>query len=409
MFTFNKYLTKNIMRKNLIIFFGLVLIFSACASSKESMTIVINKGLERAAVQSKKMAEKLIKDKEKLPRSTDEQGNLTTSDSKWWTSGFFPGTLWYIYEATGDSLYKKYAKEYTKRIESEQYTTDNHDVGFMLYCSYGNGFRLTKDPSYKSVLLNGAQSLSTRFKERVGLIRSWDDHKDKWDYPVIIDNMMNLELLAWASKNSDNPKYVDIAVKHADKTLKNHFREDYSSFHVVSYDTITGQVAKRNTNQGYADNSSWARGQAWGLYGFTEMFRETKDLKYLLHAENIAKYLLNHPNLPKDKVPYWDYNAPDIPNAKRDASAAAVMASALIELSQVTNDKVLSENCLTTAETILRTLTSDEYLADAGTNGLFVLKHSVGNMPINKEIDAPLSYADYYYVEALLRLKKLLS
>lgn len=397
------------MKKNLIIFLGLALIFSACSSPKESMSCVIKKGLDRAAIQSKKMAEKLINDKTKLPRSTDEQGNLTTSDSKWWTSGFFPGTLWYLYEATGDSLFKIYAKEYTKRIESEQYTTNNHDVGFMLYCSYGNGFRITKDQSYKSILLKGAESLSTRFNKNVGLIRSWDDHKDKWDYPVIIDNMMNLELLCWASKNSNSTKYLDIAVKHADKTLKNHFRNDYSSFHVVSYDTISGRVAKKNTNQGYADNSSWARGQAWGLYGFTMMYRETEDLKYLLLAENIAKYLLNHPNLPEDKIPYWDYNAPDIPNAKRDASAAAIMASAFIDLSQLTKDKTLSENCLSTSETILRTLTSDEYLAKAGTNGFFVLKHSVGNMPIKREIDAPLSYADYYYIEALLKLKKLLN
>jgi unsaturated chondroitin disaccharide hydrolase len=397
------------VKKNLIIFLGLALIFSACSSPKESMSCVIKKGLDRAAIQSKKMAEKLINDKTKLPRSTDEQGNLTTSDSKWWTSGFFPGTLWYLYEATGDSLFKIYAKEYTKRIESEQYTTNNHDVGFMLYCSYGNGFRITKDQSYKSILLKGAESLSTRFNKNVGLIRSWDDHKDKWDYPVIIDNMMNLELLCWASKNSNSTKYLDIAVKHADKTLKNHFRNDYSSFHVVSYDTISGRVAKKNTNQGYADNSSWARGQAWGLYGFTMMYRETEDLKYLLLAENIAKYLLNHPNLPEDKIPYWDYNAPDIPNAKRDASAAAIMASAFIDLSQLTKDKTLSENCLSTSETILRTLTSDEYLAKAGTNGFFVLKHSVGNMPIKREIDAPLSYADYYYIEALLKLKKLLN
>ena len=397
------------MKKNLIIFLGLALIFSACSSPKESMSCVIKKGLDRAAIQSKKMAEKLINDKDKLPRSTDEQGNLTTSDSKWWTSGFFPGTLWYLYEATGDNQFKTYAKEYTKRIESEQYTTNNHDVGFMLYCSYGNGFRITKDQSYKSVLLQGAESLSTRLNPKVGAIRSWDDHKDKWDYPVIIDNMMNLELLCWASKNSNSTKYLDIAVKHADKTLKNHFRDDYSSYHVVSYDTITGKVAKKNTNQGFADNSSWARGQAWGLYGYTMMFRETEDLKYLLLAENIAKYLINHPNLPKDKIPYWDYNAPDIPNAKRDASAAAIMASAFIDLSQLTKDKTLSENCLSTSETILRTLTSDEYLAKAGTNGFFVLKHSVGNMPIKREIDAPLSYADYYYVEALLKLKKLLN
>lgn len=254
--------------------------------------------------------------------------------------------------------------------------------------------------------MQGAESLSTRYHAGAGLIRSWDFNEDKWQYPVIIDNMMNLELLLWASKNSDSTKYKDIALKHADKTMKNHYRPDYSSYHVVSYDTITGGVEKKNTNQGYADESSWARGQAWGLYGYTMMYRETGIGRYLTMAENIANYLLSHKNMPADGIPYWDFDAPEIPNAERDASAAAIMASAFIELSTVTKDKKLSESCLRMAEKQLRTLSSDTYLAAPGTNAHFVLKHSVGNMPINAEVDVPLSYTDYYYVEALLRYKK---
>lgn len=399
------------MRKYFSIFICVLLtsILVSCSDDKkEDMSKVIEKGLARSAAQSKLMAESLLNEKELLPRSVDTEGKLSTSTSKWWTSGFFPGTLWYLYEATNDDAFKKYAEEYTKRIEKEQYTTDNHDVGFMLYCSFGNGLRLTNNQDYKPVLLQGAESLSTRYNPKVGVIKSWDEHNDKWEYPVIIDNMMNLELMSWASKNSDSTKYMKIAIEHADKTMKNHYRPDFSSYHVVGYNTETGNADKQNTNQGYSDESAWARGQAWGLYGYTMMYRETENLKYLLFAENIAKYLLNHPRLPEDKVPYWDFDDPTIPEAKRDASAAAIMASALIELGQLTKDKELSKQSLTTAETILRTLTSDEYLAEEGANSNFVLKHSVGNMPINIEIDVPLSYTDYYYVEALIRYKKML-
>jgi len=395
----------NVMRNLIFSMMCVVTVWSAC-TTQEPMENVIERGLERAVIQSKGMAEELSGKPDLLPRSMDKEGRLTTSDSRWWTSGFFPGTLWYLYEATGDSELKKYAEIYTQRVEREKNTTDNHDVGFMLYCSFGNGLRITGNQFYKSVLLQGAESLSTRYHAGAGLIRSWDFNEDKWQYPVIIDNMMNLELLLWASKNSDSTKYKDIALKHADKTMKNHYRPDYSSYHVVSYDTITGGVEKKNTNQGYADESSWARGQAWGLYGYTMMYRETGIGRYLTMAENIANYLLSHKNMPADGIPYWDFDAPEIPNAERDASAAAIMASAFIELSTVTKDKKLSESCLRMAEKQLRTLSSDTYLAAPGTNAHFVLKHSVGNMPINAEVDVPLSYTDYYYVEALLRYKK---
>lgn len=209
---------------------------------------------------------------------------------------------------------KAFAEDFTKRVEREQYTTDNHDVGFMLYCSFGNGLRLTGNEEYKKVLLQGSKSLSTRFRPQVGCIRSWDWNQKVWEYPVIIDNMMNLEMLMWASKNSSNPKFAEIAQSHADVTMKHHFRPDYSCYHVVSYDTISGQPEKKNTCQGYAHESSWARGQGWALYGYTMMYRETGEEKYLEHAVNIAKFIMNHPRLPEDKIPYWDFDAPNIPN-----------------------------------------------------------------------------------------------
>lgn len=385
----------------------LVILFTAIlmgCSRENEMDAVVEKGLSVSVEQSKRMAKSLWDQKTLLPRTLDGEGKLVTSDSKWWTSGFFPGVLWRLYEATGDTLLKHYARDYTLRVEKEQYNKGNHDVGFMLYCSFGNGYRLTGDEKYKKVLLKGAESLSTRYKDHIGLIRSWDFNKAVWQYPVIIDNMMNLELLEWASKNSGNSRMAEIARSHADLTMKNHFRPDYSCWHVVSYDTITGQPEKKHTRQGYSHESSWSRGEAWALYGYAMMYRETRQVRYLAQAKNIANYILTHPRMPDDGIPYWDYDAPDIPDAYRDASAGAIMASAFIELSTLTDGK-LSQEYLAMAEKQLKTLTSPEYLAEPGTNGNFILKHSVGSLTEHSEVDVPLTYADYYYVEALLRYR----
>jgi len=333
---------------------------------------------------------------------------MTISDSRWWTSGFFPGVLWYLYEDGHDLTILKYARKYTARVEREKYTTDNHDVGFMLNCSFGNGFRLTGDSAYIQVLLTGAKSLSTRYNAKVGLIRSWDFNKDKWQYPVIIDNMMNLELLLRASKISGDSFYQNIAISHANKTKEHHYRTDFSCYHVVSYDSITGLPHKKQTHQGFADESAWSRGQAWGLYGYTFMYRETLDKQYLEQAKQIASFMISHPNMPADYIPYWDYNAPGIPNEPRDASAASLMASALIELSGFVDDE-LSDQYLQVAEKQIRTLASPAYTAKLSENGDFILMHGTGSKPHNSEVDVPLTYADYYYVEALLRYKKYLN
>lgn len=389
-----------------IVFTGVLLTFTAYGQSQElSMDEVISIGLNRASEQAIAMAQSLENKNGLLPKSIDTEGKLITSDSRWWCSGFFPGELWYLYEQTKDPKLKAYAEMFTDRVEREKYTTDNHDVGFMLYCSFGNGLRVTGTERYKEVLLTGAKSLSTRFNDKIGVIKSWDGHQAKWQYPVIIDNMMNLELLMWTARKSGDKRFERIAKSHADVTIKNHFRSDYSTFHVVSYDTITGLPHAKQTAQGASDVSAWSRGQAWGLYGYTMMYRETGDQRYLDQAKHIASFIINHPKLPADKVPYWDFNAPGIPNVPRDASAAAVMASALIELSHFDKSN-FGKQCLLIAEKQVRTLTSPEYLADKGTNGNFLLKHSTGSYPHNSEVDVPLTYADYYYVEALTRLKK---
>lgn len=371
------------------------------------MMDVVNQGLTRARQQALLMAKTLESKDGQLPRTTKD-GKLVTSDYSWWCCGFFPGELWYLYENTPDSELRRYAELYTKRCEPVQFLTNSHDVGFMLYCSYGNGLRLTDNKAYERVLLRGARSLSTRYNPHIGLIRSWDWNTAQWQYPVIIDNMMNLELLMWASKDSGEKRFRDIAISHADKTMKNHFRKDYSCYHVVSYDTLTAKPHCKQTHQGYADESDWARGQAWALYGYTMMYRETQLKRYLKQAKHVAKFLMTHPNMPADKIPYWDLKAPDIPNAKRDASAGAVMASALIELGQQVGG-TFGQQCIDFASEQLRTLTSPGYLAPVGTNGDFALMHSVGSLPGNSEVDVPLSYADYYYVEALTRMKRLLN
>jgi unsaturated chondroitin disaccharide hydrolase len=338
-----------------------------------------------------------------MPRSfTNDTLRTCTSDN--WVAGFYPGTLLYLYENTKDKAFYNEALHKIKLMDKEQHNTGTHDLGFMMYCSYGNLNRITPDNQYKQVLINSARSLATRFNPKVGCIRSWGRSDDTTSFRVIIDNMMNLELLMWAAKTTGDKTLSDIAVTHANTTMKNHFRPNYSSYHVIVYNPKTGAVMAKQTAQGAADESAWARGQSWGLYGYTMMYRETKDKRYLDQAQKIAAFILNNPHLPSDKIPYWDYDAPGIPNTYRDASAAAVMASALIELSSFSS-AALASSYMGTAKTILRTLSSPEYKARIGENGGFILKHSVAHFPKNTEVDSPLPYADYYYAEAMMRLR----
>lgn len=336
------------------------------------------------------------------PRTLDS-GKLRLVSSRDWTSGFLPGELWFLYEYTGKPEWKTEAERYTANIEREKTNGGTHDMGFKVYCSFGTGYRLTGDAHYKNVIIESAKTLSNRFNKTAGVIKSWDN-RTKWKYPVIIDNMMNLELLFAATQLTGDSSFYNIAVSHANTTMKNHFRNDFSSWHVVDYDTITGAVTQKTTHQGYADGSAWSRGQAWGLYGYTMCYRFTKDPRYLEHAQRIALYMMLHKNFPADLVPYYDFDAPGIPNEPKDASAAAVMASALFELSQYS--KKSGKEFRKLATSIVKSLTGN-YRSAIGENRGFLLVHSTGSKPSNSEVDVPLSYADYYYLEALLRLKKI--
>jgi len=346
----------------------------------------------------------------RLPRTVENNKIHWTDEYDYidWTEGFFPGTCWYMYEFTDNTKWRNAAEQLQSLFEDDKLLKRSHDLGFIFNSSYGNGYRITKNEKYKDVLIEAAKSLSTRFNPKVGLIQSWDVVDGNWqsfrgwEYPVIIDNMMNLELLFNAFEITADSSFYKIAVSHADKTLKNHFREDNSCYHVVDYSTTTGEVRSKQTAQGYSDDSDWVRGQAWALYGYTMCYRFTKDKRYTDQAEKVVRFILNHSETPADLIPYWDYDAPNKETQPRDASAAAVIASALIELSQY-SDINYTEN----ATQILRSLASPEYMARIGTNHNFLLMHSTGSIPHKSEIDAPLNYADYYFVEALLRLKEI--
>lgn len=373
-----------------------VLSLSAWGQSK----IDVKKEFEFAAKQYEGMLAS-HPDITKFPQSTNPDGTPRDMKSSWWCSGFFGGSLWYIYEFNKAPQWKEAAHKWTVAVEQEQYNKGTHDLGFMIYCPFGNGYRLTKNEAYKPVMLTGAQSLATRFDPKVGLIKSWNSFKGGYNYPVIIDNMMNLEFLFWAAKESGNKDLYNLCITHADNTMKHHYRPDHSAYHVLCYGP-NGEVLAKKNHQGAFDESSWSRGQSWGMYGYTVMYRETKDQKYLDHARNIADYLLSHPNMPADKVPYWDYNKP---GEERDASAGAILASGLLELSTYGGKN--AKNYYNTAVTILESLSKPPYKAELGKNNHFILQHSVGHKLGNSEIDVPLVYADYYYLEGLLRYQAL--
>ncbi|RUT72312.1 glucuronyl hydrolase [Flavobacterium cupreum] len=383
---------------------GFALLATACKSGINSQTKNTSATASTLLETRYKMLLEYPVDSMSMPRSMNLKSSLIKKvPSRDWTSGFFAGNLWQLYRLTGNSEYKKQAEKWTPFSKKESVNSGSHDVGFKVYCAFGEGLKVEDNADYKKTIIKGAETLCTRFNEKTGAIRSWDFNKDIWEYPVIIDNMMNLELLFEATKLSGNKKFHDIAVKHANTTLKNQFRTDNSCYHVIDYNPDTGAVRKKTTLQGYNDDSVWARGQAWAVYGFTMSYRYTKDPAYLKQAEATAQFFMTNKDLPEDGIPYWDFKDPSIPNAARDVSAATVMASALYELYGYTQNK----SYLTYADKVITTLQSDNYIVNPKINAPFILDHSTGNWPKKDEIDEPIIYADYYFLEALLRKKEL--
>lgn len=403
-------------RKNILLVPLFTALVTACGSIEKS---IVPYAFDRAEQQYSAML-KVLPTPTAYPRSTDKDGKLQTTPLNDWTEGFFAGSLWYIYEYDQKEEWKQQAIQWTEALESLKKQTAHHDIGFLIYCSFGNAHRLTENETYKHIIIEAANSLCTRFSEKTGCIKSWNyrkswNGKDEWFYPVIIDNVMNLELLYFASKVTGNPRYAQIANTHASTTAREQFRTDYSCYHVVNYDPETGKALHKQTCQGFADNSAWARGQAWAIYGYTMAYRETQNPEFLKVAQKAAEFWINHPRLPQDGIPYWDFNAgqkgytPDwnydathpkeIP---RDASAAAITASALFELYKYVDEKS-GKRLYNVAVKTLQSLATPEYLAAPETNANFLLRHCVGGLPYDSEVDVPLVYADYYFLEALHR------
>lgn len=398
-----------------LFFIGLLIFTVGCKNSKgkditaaeKAVSIDLNQQINDCETQLEIAVPKLT-DLTKHPRLIETNGTEwkeVTNNKLVWTSGFYPGILWYAYQVTGNERWKNEAIKRTEVFEEYKNITEHHDIGFMMFPAYGNGYEIGGKKEYKDVLLASAKSLASRFNPKVGTIRSWSNKMHpRWQQHItIIDNMLNLELLFWAAKHGGDSKYYDIAVKHAETTMKNHFRPDLTSWHVIEYDSISGAILNRHTKQGYADDSRWSRGQAWGVYGYTMVYKETKDKKFLEFAQKITDKYLSM--LPEDMVPCWDFDVANDPKEEKDASAAAVVASALLDLSTFVESKEDQERYYNAALKMLKSLGSDKY-SGVGKADSFLL-HSTGAKSLGHEIDVALIYADYYYIEALSRLQKM--
>lgn len=395
------------IRTSLIL--GFVAIITTCCQSIDQMFDTeaslkyCSKQVNRT-LKELKPADYVMMPRNIAENKTEWQCNKVTKEE--WCSGFWPGILWFDYEYTGDKAILEVAKRYTSSLEFFSNTPAyDHDLGFLLFNSYGNGYRITGDTTYRNILLKSADTLATLFNPNVGTILSWprEVEGNGWPHNTIMDNMINLELLFWASKNGGDKTLAEIAVSHANKTMQNQFRKDYTSYHVAVYDTVTGKFINCVTHQGYSDSSMWSRGQAWAIYGFTMVYRETRNPEYLDFVQKIADVYIER--LPEDMVPYWDFDDPEIPKAPRDASAAAITASALIELSTFFNDSIKVEKYRGAALKMLESLSSKEYRSGNGKPSF--LLHSTGHKPKGSEVDASIIYADYYYFEALLKYRKI--
>ena len=391
----------NNLRKSISLMAAVTMI-AACANTGKKD--IIGENIQNAEVQLSALCEESQKDDTLRIPQKYQNGKVDFVSIYDWVSGFPAGEFWYMYDLTKDEKWADEATKFTEVLAPVQFYTGNHDVGFMINDSYGLGLKYKNREEYVPVIINTAKSLITRYKPNAKIIQSWNANPKKgWVCPVIIDNMMNLELLFNATELSGDSTYYRIAVEHAETTMKNHFRNDYSTWHVVDYDPETGAVRGKYTAQGYSDESAWARGQAWGLYGYTAAYRHTHIQKFLDQAEKIENFIFTNKNMPEDLVPYWDYDCPDIPNTPRDASSASIMASALYDLYSITG----KEDYLKKADKIIESLSSPAYRAEHGTNGGFILMHSVTNFPANAGVDVPLNYADYYFLEALIRKRDL--
>lgn len=390
------------MKKSLLLLFACCGILLMGCSTPQTW---LDEALDYCVAQSERALDELQPlDFQASPRNiapNEHHWSMRPVSKELWTEGFWPGILWYCYEQSQHEPLREAAEGYTEALGFlSEIPAYDHDLGFIIFCSYGNGYRLTERADYQAKIVAIAERITELYNPEVGTLLSWPREVATFGgHNTIMDNMINLETLFWASEVSGNKRYAEIARSHADTTMKYHFREDGSSYHVAVYNAETGAFLRGCTHQGYADSSMWARGQAWAIYGYTMCYRFTKEERYRDMACKAADCYLNR--LPEDRIPYWDFDDPRIPNAPRDASAAAVVASALIELATYVEGEQ-GATYLNEAEQMLSELNSNYR---AGEQSPAFLLHSTGHHPAGSEIDYSIVYADYYYIEALLRLK----
>ncbi len=381
----------------------LVVLQVACGTASTEVTLNPDAQLQMSAEKVKATAMKMSQYNQ-YPRYIDHgEREWTLVPVTDWTSGFYPGVLWLAYEYSQDPILKAKAKMFTNPISKIAFSpARDHDIGFMVYPSFVNGYRLTGNPDFKRAALSAADTLATLFRPKVGAIHSWP-FKTEYEHNTIVDNMMNLELLFWAAKNGgDKDKLENIAIRHAETTQKYIVRPDSAVYHLGSF-TYEGEFLRGVAHQGYADESMWARGQAWGIYGFAICYREVGRKDFLATSMKLADHFMNR--LPEDGVPYWDFDAPNIPDAAKDASASAAAASGMLELYQLIEDKELAEKYYDSAVKLLAAISTPEYVS--GDRNDAILTHSTGHHPKGWEIDVPIVYGDYYYLDALLKLKRI--
>ena len=342
------------------------------------------------------------------PGSVDDKGQLITIPAKSWEAGYLAGILWYLYDYTREEKWKIYAQQWTAGLELQKFNKNSHDLLFMLYASFGNGYKFTHDELYKDVLIVGSKTLASRYNPQLGYIKSWDAFypSQTIQFPVIIDALLANEMLFYVSRISGDSSFYKIAYKHALNTKRDFIRNDYSTYYLVEYDTILNAVKAKRTWLGYADESTWARGHARAIYGSAVVFRETGDSSFLELSKKTADFYMQHPRLPADLIPYWDFDDRDIPNAPRDASAACIAASGLLELASLLPAKE-RDKYIDFAVRTLKSLASDKYRNTPNENLGFILKHSTGSRSWNIEVDKPKISADYYFIESLIKLEKL--
>jgi unsaturated chondroitin disaccharide hydrolase len=378
---------------NLLLFY-FIFTGTPCAQKLDSL---VEHGLQFAHKQLNSTVSEMG-DSTNYPKRTNETGKWNIIKPYSWLAGFFPGCLWHMYRWTLDSTWKSLAEKWMVRLERQKNNIRDTDMGFLIFYSFGNGYRITQNETYKEVLLQAARSLAMRYNHIVKCMKSWGFYT----FPVIIDHMMVLELLFWASKNGGESELYDIAKNQALRTMKDHVRSDGSTYQIVDYDPTTGEIIEKATKQGYSTESTWSRGQAWGLYGFTMTYRYTEEPLFLETAQKIANYYIDH--LPEDYIPYWDFNAPNIPDEVKDVSAATVAAAGLLELVSFVAEGKDRRKYLNAACNTIGSLCSS-YMTK-GTNRSGILLHACQSRPQDKDIDVSAINADYYFIEALMRYKE---